>query len=89
MRRVDLWFRGAVRVGGLRQQADLALYHAKESARAGFVFFDDTFASTITHRFQTFQTVASALAEHRLAEHYQPIVRLDSREIVGLEALCR
>ncbi|WP_424753530.1 bifunctional diguanylate cyclase/phosphodiesterase [Methylobacterium sp.] len=73
----------------LRQQADLALYHAKESARAGFVFFDDTFASTITHRFQTFQTVASALAEHRLAEHYQPIVRLDSREIVGLEALCR
>src|SRR3546814_16173595 len=26
---------------------------------------------------------------HRIDAYYQPIVRLDTREIVGLEALCR
>ena len=35
------------------------------------------------------QIVTSALAEHRIEAHYQPIVRLATREIVGLEALCR
>jgi EAL domain-containing protein (putative c-di-GMP-specific phosphodiesterase class I) len=35
------------------------------------------------------QTLTSALTEDRIEAHYQPIVRLDTREIVGLEALCR
>lgn len=39
-------------------------------------------------RFRTLQSVRSALAEDRIEAHYQPIVRLDTREIVGLEALC-
>lgn len=30
-----------------------------------------------------------ALREHRIDAFYQPVVRLDTREIVGLEALCR
>jgi EAL domain-containing protein (putative c-di-GMP-specific phosphodiesterase class I) len=33
--------------------------------------------------------VDAALREHRIEAFYQPVVRLDTREIVGLEALCR
>ena len=33
--------------------------------------------------------VADALADGRIEAHYQPVVRLDTGEIVGLEALCR
>jgi EAL domain-containing protein (putative c-di-GMP-specific phosphodiesterase class I) len=33
--------------------------------------------------------VADALADERMETHYQPIVALDTGEIVGLEALCR
>jgi diguanylate cyclase (GGDEF)-like protein len=73
----------------LRQHADLALYHAKELARGSFVFHGDDLASTIAQRFRILQTVTSALAENRMEAHYQPIVRLDTQEIIGLEALCR
>jgi EAL domain-containing protein (putative c-di-GMP-specific phosphodiesterase class I) len=71
------------------QHADLALQHAKQTARGGFVLYSDDLASAIAQRFRTLQTVTSALAEHRIEAHYQPIVRLDTREIIGLEALCR
>lgn len=73
----------------LQQRADLALYHAKEVARGGFILYGDDLASTIAQRFKVLQTVTTALAEGRVEAHYQPVVRLDTREIVGLEALCR
>ena len=71
------------------QQADLALQHAKQTARGSFVLYSDDLASATARRFRMLQTVTSALAEHRIEAHYQPIVRLATREIVGLEALCR
>ncbi|MFC7051166.1 putative bifunctional diguanylate cyclase/phosphodiesterase [Hansschlegelia quercus] len=73
----------------LRRNADLALYHAKEITRGGFVLHGDELASTIAKRFRALQTVTSALAEDRMEAHYQPVVRLDTQEIIGLEALCR
>jgi diguanylate cyclase (GGDEF)-like protein len=71
------------------QHAALALHHAKQTARGSFVLYSDDLASTIARRFRTMQTATSALAEGRIEAHYQPIVRLDTRQTVGLEALCR
>ena len=71
------------------QRADLALQHAKQTARGKFVLYNDDLASAIAQRFRALQTVTSALAENRIEAHYQPIIRLDTREIIGLEALCR
>ena len=71
------------------QQADLSLQHAKQTSQGSFVLYSDDLASATAKRFRMLQTVTSALAEHRIEAHYQPIVRLDTREIVGLEALCR
>ncbi|RXF70279.1 putative bifunctional diguanylate cyclase/phosphodiesterase [Hansschlegelia zhihuaiae] len=76
-------------IATLRQRADLALYHAKEIARGGFVLYGEDLASTIARRFQILQTVTAALAEDRVEAHYQPVVRLDTQEIIGVEALCR
>ncbi|WP_375457749.1 EAL domain-containing protein [uncultured Enterovirga sp.] len=73
----------------LQQQADFALYHAKEGARGSFVLYDETLSSTIARRFSTMRRVTNALAAYRLEPFYKPIVRLDTREIIGLEALCR
>jgi diguanylate cyclase (GGDEF)-like protein len=71
------------------QRADLALQHAKQTARGRFVLYSDDLTSAIAQRFRALQTVTSALAENRIEAHYQPIIRLDTREIIGLEALCR
>jgi len=73
----------------LRQNADFALYHSKESGRGGFVEFSEGLRTSMTRRVQRINEVEAALAEGRIITHYQPIVRLDSGEIVGLEALAR
>ncbi len=73
----------------LRRQAGLALRHAKENTRGGFVVLSEHLAAASIRRSQVLQTATRALAEHRVEAHYQPIVRLDTREIIGLEALYR
>jgi diguanylate cyclase (GGDEF)-like protein len=69
--------------------ADFALYHAKETGRGGFVRYWPGIGTRITHRRDAIRDVADALAERRIEAHYQPIIRLDSGEITGVEALCR
>ncbi len=73
----------------VRQNADFALYHAKETGRGGFVRYWPGLGTSMTRRLGQIRDVDAALREGRIDAFYQPIVRLDTREIVGLEALCR
>ena len=73
----------------LSQNADFALYHAKEIRRGGYVRFTPGMRTSMLERASTVRSVDSGLAEKRILPHYQPIVRLDTAEIVGLEALAR
>jgi len=73
----------------LRQNADFALYHAKETRRGGYVRFRAGLRTSMTRRIQTIRTVDEALSAGRLVPYYQPIVRLDTGEITGMEALAR
>lgn len=73
----------------VRQNADFALYHAKETGRGGFVRYWAGLDTRITHRIAAIRDVDAALREGRIEAHYQPIVRLDTRRIVAMEALCR
>lgn len=76
-------------VDRVRQNADFALYHAKETGRGGFVRYWPGLGSTMTRRLGAIRDVNAALRDHRIDAYYQPIFRLDTREVVGLEALCR
>ena len=73
----------------VRQNADFALYHAKETGRGGFVRYWPGLGTRITRRLDAIRDVDAALRDGRIEPYYQPIVRLDTREIVGVEALCR
>jgi len=73
----------------LYQNADFALYHAKAECRGGFVPFVPGMRTAITRRIQTIREVGDALSEGRVFAAYQPIVRIDTAEIVGVEALVR
>ncbi|HUD90119.1 MAG TPA: GGDEF domain-containing protein [Sphingobium sp.] len=73
----------------VRQNADFALYHAKETGRGGFVRYWPGIGTSITQRLSVIQEVGAALRDGRIDAYYQPIFRLDTREIVGVEALCR
>lgn len=76
-------------VESVRQNADFALYHAKETGRGSFIEHDSQLGTAISKRYEAARSVALALDEDRIEAYYQPIVRLDTEEIVGVEALCR
>lgn len=73
----------------VRQNADFALYHAKETGRGGFVRYWPGIDTRIIHRISAIRDVDAALRDGRVEAHYQPIIRFDTREIVAMEALCR
>lgn len=78
-----------IEVDRVCQNADLALYHAKETSRGGFVLYSAGLRSNMERRLDAISDLGAALREDRIEAYYQPIFRLDTREIVGLEALCR
>lgn len=73
----------------VRQNADFALYHAKEIGRGGFVRYWPGIDTRIIHRIAAIRDVDVALREARIEAHYQPIVHFETRRIVAMEALCR
>jgi diguanylate cyclase (GGDEF)-like protein len=73
----------------LCQNADFALYHAKEVRRGGYVRFIPGLRTSMLERVRMVRSLDQAMLEKRILAHYQPIVRLDTSEIVGLEALAR
>ncbi|NKN38716.1 EAL domain-containing protein [Agrobacterium sp. a22-2] len=73
----------------VRQNADYALYHAKERSRGQYIEYVPGLGTAITRRFRAIHDVSLALSEGRIDAHYQPIVRLESGDVVGFEALCR
>jgi len=81
---------GAVACGNdPRQDADIALYHGKSRFRGQFTAHYPGMGTALTRRFRAIRDVGVALAENRMEAHYQPIIRLDTHEVVGFEALCR
>jgi diguanylate cyclase (GGDEF)-like protein len=76
-------------VQAVRQNADFALYHAKETGRGGYVRYWPGIDSRISHRRTAIRDLTAAIEDNRILAYYQPVVRIDSREIIGLEALCR
>ncbi len=74
----------------LLRDADLAMYVAKQQGKGRIVTFDEGMHLQAQERLALTSELASALrAGDQLTLHYQPIVRLETEEIVGVEALVR
>ncbi len=73
----------------LRQNADFALYHAKEMKRGGYVPFEKNLRTSIALRMSKIRTVDQALNDRRVIPYYQPVIAIDGGKIEGFEALAR
>ncbi len=73
----------------LLRQADLALYAAKDAGRNRFAVCDGDLLEAMDNRVRTEQMLRRGLDAGRLRVHLQPIVDLDGRGLVALEALVR
>ncbi|NGP17313.1 bifunctional diguanylate cyclase/phosphodiesterase [Devosia aurantiaca] len=73
----------------LIQNADVALYQAKQTHRGGYAGFRPDLRTAMVQRIAAVREIDAAITEKRILPFYQPIVRLDTGEIIGLEALAR
>jgi diguanylate cyclase (GGDEF)-like protein len=73
----------------LVQNADIALYEAKRKGKGHFAVFTPSMQQKAISRFALVQELRHALQAGELAMHYQPIIDLNTIEIVGFEALMR
>jgi diguanylate cyclase (GGDEF)-like protein/PAS domain S-box-containing protein len=73
----------------LIRDADVAMYRAKDQGRAGHAVFEVALHERVMQRLELERALRRALADGELAVHYQPVVRLDDRSVVAVEALVR
>jgi diguanylate cyclase (GGDEF)-like protein len=75
--------------GVLLQEADLALYRAKEEGKATYRFFAADMNRRLLERRALEADLLEALDKGQFQLHYQPQIDLNNRRITGAEALLR
>jgi diguanylate cyclase (GGDEF)-like protein len=75
--------------GELINAADMALYALKHAGRGGTKLLDEGILQDARRTASQLSVARSAADDHRIVPHYQPIVDLMTREIIGFEALLR
>jgi diguanylate cyclase (GGDEF)-like protein len=86
---IALYPRDGVTAETLLRNADTAMYHAKESGRANYQFFNTQMTERVSHRLSMETELRRALERGEFVLHYQPLVNLPAARIEGAEALLR
>ncbi|MBT8224403.1 MAG: EAL domain-containing protein [Dactylosporangium sp.] len=71
------------------RDADTAMYRAKMSGNGSPAMFDESMRAGAMTRLQLESDLHQAIIDHQFELHYQPILRLHGRNVIGLEALIR
>ena len=73
----------------LIDNADTALYHAKDAGRGCYAYFSEQLTIAVRTRIELEIRLRKAINNHELRLYYQPQVDIKSGKIVGAEALIR
>ncbi len=73
----------------LERNADLALYQSKAAGKRRCTVYETSMHTEAVHRLQFTTELRLALERGEIGVMYQPVVELDTGNVVGLEALAR
>ncbi|MDE1936339.1 PAS-domain containing protein [Bradyrhizobium sp.] len=78
-----------VEPGELLKRADLALYAVKSNGRNDFCLFKDEMLEIVNTQQSAERELREAIAQRQFELHYQPVIDIGTRELVGVETLVR
>ncbi len=76
-------------IGEVMRRADIALYKAKHAGRHQVAFFEEELENDIRERNWMESALAKAVRDDEIIPFFQPIVDLNTRAVIGYEALAR
>jgi diguanylate cyclase (GGDEF)-like protein len=71
------------------RRADVALYAAKRAGRNAIAWFDQELERELTERLSLEEDIRRGIRAGEFVPFFQPLIDLESRQIVGFEALAR
>ncbi len=76
-------------IEALMDNADTALYHAKNQGRGCFAYFSETLTQTARERLALESKLRSAIEKQELRVYFQPQIEASTGRLIGAEALVR
>jgi diguanylate cyclase (GGDEF)-like protein len=73
----------------LLQQADIAMYRAKQKGKNTFSFYNEDLIQEFLEKTTIATNLKKAILNHELILNYQPQIDANTNEIIGMEALIR
>ncbi len=86
---IALGYDKTANVDSLISQADIAMYTAKDSGRNNYQFHSPDMGQRVSQRAAIESDLRSALERDELLFYLQPIISLETRQPIGMEALMR
>ena len=86
---VSLFPHDGTDMGELLRHSDTAMYQAKDRGRNNFQLFSPGMDKRLKERIAIESSLRTALQSRQLDVHYQPIVDIETHQVVALEALLR
>ncbi|MDI1299069.1 EAL domain-containing protein [Methylotenera sp.] len=76
-------------VDDLLKYADSAMYSAKQKGRNNCQFYSPVLTEDMRYQLEIETALRYALAKHELYLEFQPIIDMQTKRLIGVEALCR
>lgn len=73
----------------LIRNADTAMYHAKSNGKTGVAIYDESMYDHALDRLELETALRRALDQNEIFVYYQPLVNLETGDLLGAEALAR
>jgi diguanylate cyclase (GGDEF)-like protein/PAS domain S-box-containing protein len=86
---VSFVMRGRQTAQDILQQADVAMFQAKDKGRSRVEVFDESLRAKSVARLEIYDDLRHSIDHNEMAVHYQPIASVGDDRIVAMEALVR